>query len=574
MIFYLSFSLLFFFSFLLPNHYSPWMSFYLEFSAFSSLFIFSLYIAFLGFALRLNKFFILLLVYSALPILQYFFFEGWFFGDALLLMFFLVAFSSSVIFSYSVNLNSSEDRLSEYIAGLLVFVGAVSVWLSMIQWFGLWVSIWVHDVPFGARPNGNLAQPNNYSSLIWLSLFSLYYLYERKRIGAFGLIFAGLFLIGGAALAQSRTSWVVLGVLVVVAVIHWAIFRRWRWQRLALPLAATVAFYVLGFLLIGLKGFLFGEGGQGLRTGFTDIRTDMWMAFIHAILERPWFGYGWGQVSLAQLAVAEMYPAVGLTQYSHNLFLDLLIWNGIPLGLVFIALICFFWLRIFFVASSAKGFYSLCCFSVLLVHSLLEYPHAYSYFLLLAGFFIGISVCDPINTNTFRFAGKRWLSFVSLLNVAVAKTVRVPRVALYVVVVLFAAALVISWLDYRKLEEDHRLLRFEVASIGTLKAEQKAPDVIFFDQLQSFTWLARTKQFEDLTADEQERVEKVAARYALPMPLFKLAQLRLAQNRPEEAEQTLKTIKHLHGEDTYNAAVAEFRALTAETYGGEESLSR
>ncbi|MBZ0333192.1 PglL family O-oligosaccharyltransferase [Marinobacter sp. AL4B] len=423
-------------------------------------------------------------------------------------------------------------------------------------------------MPAGARPYANLAQPNNFSSLIWLSLFSLYYIYERNRIGLIGLLFGGIFLVSGAALAQSRTSWVVFSVLIVVALIHWVMFRRYKWERFVFLLLSVVAFYFVSLALIITKSFLFGDGGQVLRTGFGDIRTDMWMSFLVAIIERPWIGYGWGQVSLAQLAVENMYPAVGLTQYSHNLFLDLLIWNGIPLGLTLFVLLNLLWGKLFFVASSSKGFYSLCCFSVILIHGLLEYPHAYSYFLLLAGFFIGISARDRIDSGQLRFADRRWHALISCLNGWVEKCFKVPKHVSGVFVFLFSGILAISWWDYRVLEEDHRLLRFEIASIGTLKAERKAPDVVIFDQLQSFIWVARTQSFNALTANERGKIENVARRYALPMPLYKLAKLSMAENDPEKAAKALKTISYLHGGEAYSSAVNAFYEVKVDSAAG------
>ncbi len=395
-------------------------------------------------------------------------------------------------------------------------------------------------------------------------MFSLYYLFERRRIGGLGLLIAGLFLIAGAALSQSRTSWVMLAVLIVVAVIHKGLLRKWRWQRLAMPVLVMMSFYYLSVVLADLKDYLFfAEGGSAaLRASFTDVRTDLWLSFIQAIAQKPWFGYGWGQVSIAQVAAAEMHPAIGLAQYSHNLLLDLLIWNGIPIGLLFFAMISYLWVRVFAYAYTVKGFYSLCCFTVLLVHSLLEYPHAYSYFLLLAGFFIGISAADPLDHKAFRRGRVIIPALISATDRWLTKSVVIPKYIPVVLIMIFSVSLVVAWRDYRVLEEDHRLLRFENASIGPIKADKKAPDVWVFDQLRGFTWVSRTKTFDDLNDQEQALLEKVAIRYPVPATLYKLAQLRTAQEKPAEAEKALELIKHLHGERIYEAAKKEWTNLT------------
>lgn len=568
MIFPLLFLGAFAISFLLPLHYYPWASFYLEFSAFLALFIAAAGLALCRGSLRAPRVYLVFFGFAAVALAQAMLGLSLFRGDGILSFFYVSAFALALVVSRLYATTDTGQKVADSIALALVAIGIVSVWVALIQWLQLGVSQWVYAFPQGGRPYANLGQTNNYSSLVWLALFSLYYLFERKRIGLLGMVLAGAFLIFGAALAQSRTSWVVFSVLLCVVLVHGGLFRYWRWQRLALPLLVMAAFYIFSLAALELKGFLFGLGDQELRVmGLKDVRIDMWISFFHAIKEAPWFGYGWGQVSVAQLAVADMYPAVGLTQYSHNLFLDLLIWNGIPLGLLFFALISYLWLRIFFYAYTTKGFYSLCCFTVLLVHSLLEYPHAYSYFLLLAGFFIGISGAEPIDSSQFR--SSRWLKMPLLATVDgwLAREYKIPKYVLVPVIIIFAAALVVSWQDYRVLEEDHRLLRFENASIGTLKADQKAPDVLLFDQLQSFTWVARTKSFDGLTENEQRLIEKVATRYPLPMPLLKLAKLRVVQGRPDSAANELRVIEHLHGEQVYKAAEQSLRQFIEDRDG-------
>jgi len=368
------------------------------------------------------------------------------------------------------------------------------------------------------------------------------------------VIIVGLFLIFGAALAQSRTSWLVLGVVLVSVAIHKGLFRSWRWQRLTIPIFAMVAFLVAGLMASWLTGFLFMGEEKPVRVISSDIRIDMWKAFGQAILEHPWAGYGWGQVSAAQYAVASSYPTAGLTQYTHNLFLDLLVWNGIPAGLMLIALVCYFWVRLFLVACSDKGFYCFAVYTALLIHALLEYPHAYAYFLLLGGCFLGFSFAFPVDISCLRTARcQRLGAWISAVDSWFMREYRVPPYILALGLCIFAAFLAVSWRDYRVLEEDHRLLRFEVASIGKLKAEQKSPDVFFFDQLQGFIWVARTHQFDNLSGSEQQLIENVAKRYALPMPLYKLARLRIAQKKEDEALKVLEVIRELHGDHAYDS---------------------
>lgn len=571
MIFPLLFLSAFAISFLLPLHYYPWASFYLEFSAFLALFIAAARLILRRGSFLAPRVYLVFFGFAAVALAQVVLGLSLFRGDGILSFFYVSAFALALVVSCLYAATDAGQRVTDSIALAIVLVGVVSVWVAMIQWLQLWSSLWIYDLRLGAKPYANLGQTNNYSTLVWVALFSLYYLFERKRVGWVGLFVAGAFLVAGAALSQSRTSWVVLSVLVVVAAIHGGLFKQSKWRRLALPLLAMIALYILSIEAVELKGYLFPVGGgirQSLRLEFTDVRTDLWQSFIYSILEKPWFGFGWGQVSVAQFEAADLYPAIGLAEYSHNLLLDLLIWNGIPIGLLFFAAISYLWLRMFFYAYTEKGFYSLCCFTAILVHALLEYPHAYGYFLLLAGFFIGISSGDSISSAQFR--SSRWLksSLVATCDRWLTRPMAIPRYIFVSVVVVFAVSLVVAWRDYSVLEKDHRLMRFELASIGTLKAEKKAPDVVIFDQLRSSIWVARTNSFEGLTANEEELLEKVAARYPLPLPLFRLAQLRVAQGRPEDAAETLLVIKHLHGEESYNSAEKALSAFKVQSASG------
>ena len=63
----------------------------------------------------------------------------------------------------------------------------------------------------------------------------------------------------------------------------------------------------------------------------------MWQQVWEAIWLQPWTGYGWNQVSNAQAAVVGHYPDSRLIEHSHSLPLDLLVWNGVPLGGLIVA---------------------------------------------------------------------------------------------------------------------------------------------------------------------------------------------------------------------------------------------
>src|SRR5690606_5609379 len=61
-------------------------------------------------------------------------------------------------------------------------------------------------------------------------------------------------------------------------------------------------------------------------------RLGLYEQFSNAVLQGPWYGYGWGQGFSAQAAVALEHPHYEPSYYAHNVLLDLLVWNGPILG--------------------------------------------------------------------------------------------------------------------------------------------------------------------------------------------------------------------------------------------------
>src|SRR5512139_1775618 len=113
-----------------------------------------------------------------------------------------------------------------------------------------------------------------------------------------------------------------------------------------------------------------------------------WAALWDAVRLEPWTGYGWQQVTLAQQQTALAHaPSHEMIQNSHNIVLDLLLWNGAVLGgAVSIAVIGWFVTRVRR-CDSLEGFVLIAVIGVIGTHALLEYPLDYAYLLLPFGIF-------------------------------------------------------------------------------------------------------------------------------------------------------------------------------------------
>ncbi len=116
----------------------------------------------------------------------------------------------------------------------------------------------------------------------------------------------------------------------------------------------------------------------------------VWQALWQAAWQQPWAGYGWGQGLLAQIAVAADQPHLqGAYPYAHNLFLDLVLWCGLPLGgLLSAGLLVWLWRR-FRAVTRADQAVLLLWLVVVGNHALLELPLYHGYMLWPLGLVIG-----------------------------------------------------------------------------------------------------------------------------------------------------------------------------------------
>ena len=270
-------------------------------------------------------------------------------------------------------------------------------------------------------------------------------------------------------------------------------------------------------------------------------RWDLYVQFYQAIIHGPLWGYGWQQVSSAQLAITPLYPVAIYTEYTHNILLDLLIWNGPILGSIIIIAVSYYLLRLAFLARSAENLFVLMAVGFFLLHSMLEYPHAYAYFLLPVGLLIGILQAD--------FPCKTW---------------RIPRWCVLIFLIVSVGLYTVIWQEYRVIEEDYRLMRFEKNRVGTLKAEQPAPDVLLLTQLQALTKHSRLPATTHMSADELDELSRFAKRFTHPASLFKYAQALALNNQLTAAYEQLLLIQGLHGDKLLLQAIYELDTLAEE----------
>ena len=400
----------------------------------------------------------------------------------------------------------------------------VSVNLQLQTWLGLVESgvtdIWSMGLA-GDRPYANLGQPNQLATLLLWGLLACIWGFIHQQIRpSVALLLAG-FLLLGIALTQSRTAWLGLTFLLLAT---WAWRRLWpsRW----LPWCVTAVylfFWACPFLLREFAdALLLGTDNSYLRGSQLqgELRFQVWRLFIEAALHQPWWGYGWSEVTHAQLAVAANFPSLQITfAHSHNLFLDLILWLGIPLGiLVSVALLGWF-VSIIRVVSKPKDAILVMWLGVIGIHAMLELPLHYAYFLVPTGMVIGI--LNSRLGSAVLWTTPRWVGIGLWLAVAI----------LFLMIVR----------DYFRVEASFERLRFELARINTLQVGQP-PEVAVLTQLRERINLVRYQPKAGMSAQEMDWVRQVVNAYPGMGMLYKAASVFALNKRPEEATQWLRKI--------------------------------
>lgn len=248
---------------------------------------------------------------------------------------------------------------------------------------------------------GNLGQPNHYAALLSFGLIAAIFLAARWRWWVMSLVVLWFgFLISTTA---SRASWLYSAAIVLLGFV--ASRSQERETRSAGFRAISAGFGIL------MSQVLFSYCGVLERLGVTSSiarvadagsnsqRLYDWSLAVSAIKAHPWSGVGVGRFhgwAIEQMALTPSVPFSKFAEHAHNLPLHLAATVGLPCALLTLGLTSWWLIRQLRVPMTPERLFALCGLSVIGLHSMVEYPLWYSYFIIPAGLFCGIlSATDP-----------------------------------------------------------------------------------------------------------------------------------------------------------------------------------
>ena len=282
------------------------------------------------------------------------------------------------------------------IAGLLnVFVGAVQVFAPNLA-----DGDWIAASGYAGRAVGNLRQPNHLSSLLLWSCIAVAVLLQLGRIGTRAALAVFAALVFTVVLTASRTGLVSVVLLAVWGLLDRRLSRTVRGLLLAAPLMYAAAW--LGMAQwAALSQHSFGGTERLAETDISSSRFAIWRDTLMLIRQQPWTGVGFGEFNFAWTLTPLPTRPTALFDHTHNLPLQLAVELGLPMASLVLGLLLFglwvgarnAWQAQGEMAATQRG--AMVMVVMIGLHSLLEYPLWYSYFLLPTAWAWGYALWSP-----------------------------------------------------------------------------------------------------------------------------------------------------------------------------------
>ena len=290
-------------------------------------------------------------------------------------------------------------RVAIVLAWFMVAGGAVSALAGILQHYQLrGILEGLIATKISTSMYGNLVQPNHFATYTALALVSLLLLCVRsaKPARVAGVLFAILLFV--LSLSGSRSSWIYLVMIAIAAMWFYRLESTNERKRLKIYAMLLVPGFVLVQFVAQLPWLAAPEPSVtaterlvALVSGGS-VRFQLWREAWAMFLEAPLFGAGYGQFAWNHFllsASATEASLVGNTNHAHNILLQ---WMA-ELGLVGIVLPLAglaVWLPgLKRRQATVEMWWAICILAVIGIHSLLELPLWYAYFLGVTSILLG-----------------------------------------------------------------------------------------------------------------------------------------------------------------------------------------
>ena len=267
---------------------------------------------------------------------------------------------------------------------------------------------------------GPFAQPNHFADFTALASASLIYLYIKGRFStAFFTLMLAWFLLMLAA-SGSRSSWLYLIATTILALVmqvksmqqnrNSASTRNLVYICLAiLPAFALIHLFTNYVAPDGLFNLSTDRIVNGINIDTPSARLQIWYDSLRLFWQSPWLGIGAGEINIASFLLLD-YPSAmaykSIFEHAHNLFLHLLTEMGIGAFLIVLACLAIWVYKFKWRELNPETWWLISLLAILGIHSMLEYPLWYAYFLGIAAILLGAGDEKFITINTSKISSK------------------------------------------------------------------------------------------------------------------------------------------------------------------------
>ena len=266
--------------------------------------------------------------------------------------------------------------------------GLLSCGIGLLQYFNIGESLspWINQARVG-EAFANLRQRNQFATLTSIGLLALLWIasngsWQHGLYRIVGQMAAALLGIGNAA-SSSRTGLLQLA-LIGLMLGFWGGLRLTPPRRLLF--SAILAYAAATIFLPLLLGFELGASGILARLRDAGpacaSRITLWTNVMQLIAEKPWLGWGWGELDFAHFVT--LYPGARFCEIldnAHNLPLHLAVELGIPIALAICGTgLWLVWRERPWAERHPTRQLAWGVLAVILLHSMLEYPLWYGPF--------------------------------------------------------------------------------------------------------------------------------------------------------------------------------------------------
>lgn len=319
-------------------------------------------------------------------------------------------------------------RLAQVLATFLLIGAELNALLGVQQHYRLFPLLEPLAVAkIAAGVFGNLAQPNHFANYIALGLVSLGLLHQQHRLkaGYVAMLAAPLLLV--MTLSGSRSSWLYL--LMMCGLAWWGARRDTALRLLLRYCLLLLAGCGLMHLIAQFSFTSSAAPGGSVTTvqrmlddgGSGGIRLYLWREAVLMFVQSPWLGVGFGQFSWHHFQLVPVFQPnflTGLYNNAHNLVFQLAAETGIA-GLLALFAAAAAWLYgLRRTTPDAAHWWGLAAVGIQAIHSMLEYPLWYTYFVAVAAFLLG-ALDETRYRVKLRIAGQLSGAAILLLGLVV-----------------------------------------------------------------------------------------------------------------------------------------------------------